>query len=278
MKNTQIKRALGLLPMLAVILLSGCASQRVKNTFYSDYAVSDLVSNDSPKIYDDLKSQLNSTKLLEDACFEVPVDSEKAAVCAMQRNNAIAALVVNSEKLCVDHRKTIYGNEAALNITAGSFTNLFTGLATAVPSASSKTAFSALGFFSSAERSLANETYYKSAVITAVDSKIVQRRNELALSLYDKFGKGINEYTAANSVHDVMVFHYSCSFMDGLRLALEEGTQERAKQKIVRLRENLRAVQADYDRATDKDATEYKNGINARITAINDELKKLEVQ
>lgn len=230
---------------LLCIALTGCSFiKRITEDPYKHYAITDLANDKSPSAYQELVAQLqkDSVQILPEKCFAIPVAHTDVAECGKRRNTAISALIVNSEKLCVDHRKSIYGNEALVNITAGSFTNLFSGLATAVPEASLKTTFSALSLFSNAERSLVNETVYKTALVTAVDAKIVQHRNELAHGLYEKFNQDITKYSADQAIHDIMVFHYSCSFMDGLRLALEEGTQERPKQKIIRLKENLRQI------------------------------------
>lgn len=269
-----------LVAIIMLFVMGGCAN--FKEKAYKDYAINDLTLGEDSS-YRNLVKQLQATPAMLDAkCFSIPVSTTDQPSCGAQRNAAISALAMNSEKLCVDHRKTIYGNEATWNIASGTFANLFSGVASVTGSEATKSALSALALFSNSERSLVSETIYKTALIQAVDTKIVQRRNELALGLYNKFSEPIDKYSAEAALRDLVEFHYSCSFMEGLRLALEEGIQERAKQKIIRLRETLRLIESEINSIpiadrTSKTAEKY-NALLARQDAVNKELIKLETQ
>ena len=259
------------------LFTTGCAH------LYEDYSVNDL-SLDDESPYRNLSSQLKQSPSIVDAkCFNVPVRAADKAECGEQRNSAIAVLVLSSEKLCVDHRKTIYGNEATWNITSGTFANLFSGAAAvaSVPE-STKSILSALALFSNSERALVNETVYKTALIQAVDTKIVQKRRELAIRMYGNFRSSIDDYPLTLALHEIIEFHYACSFMDGLRLALEEGTQERAKQKVTRLKENLQTISNEMNSIPVGDrAARSKVQFDAladRYKSLAEELKSLEKQ
>ncbi|WP_413796094.1 hypothetical protein [Aeromonas dhakensis] len=117
----------------------------------------------------------------------------------------------------------MYGYEAATNLTLGSFTNLFSGVATVISPTTTKTIFSALALSTNAERSLINETVYKQMLVTAIDKKIVDKRETAAINIHNKMQKPIDQYSISEAMFDISTFHNNCSFMEGLRYALVEG-------------------------------------------------------
>lgn len=271
---------------MASISMSGCTS------LYRGYAVPDL-KIDAKSSYMMLVKQLQATPTpdnpyLPAACFQVPVDSGNAVSCQQKRNAAISALILSSEQLCVNHRKTIYGNDATWNITTGTFTNLFAGAATITTGTHAKSLYSALALLSNSERSLVNETVYKSVIVPVVDKKIMQSRDTRARAIYGSFNKTANEFSADQALREVVTFHYSCSFMDGLRLALEEGVQETARQKANRLGAALALINAEVAgiSVTDRTAPPQGTGLKkaqydaliARHKSLSDEITILEKQ
>ncbi|MCL9799831.1 hypothetical protein [Pseudomonas sp. AKS31] len=227
-----------LLPMVYALLVSGCSwFNDVKQ--YDGYAVKS-VDKDVLNNYVDIKGLLVTTELIPEQCFVSPLDSSWTDTCGAARNSGISALMLASETLCVEHRKTIYGNDAAFNITAGTFTNLFAGASTVATAQTGKTILSALALLSNAERSLVNETIYKQMLITSVDKKIVELREGKAEEIYTSLeSKDANAYSVNRALLDFYRFHDSCSFMDGLRVALAEGTNESTSHKLDRLKNNL---------------------------------------
>ena len=270
--------------LVVIFLIPACHG--ISNKVYKDYSVDKLTLEIDP-LYKSLVKELKDKKadrpsLVKEACFlSYSVDSNNEINCRKQRNQAIAMLIFSSEKLCVDHRKTIYGNEAAWNIVSGTFTNLFAGAASVTGGQSAKSLLSALALFSNSERSLVNESVYKTALIQAVDSKIVQVREEKAQTIYEKYHLDNIEYPLSVALYDVINFHYSCSFMSGLRLALEEGTQERPKQKIMRLKNSLKSIEVEMnsipsERSPAKEV-QYQSLVN-RYESIVEALQALEIQ
>ncbi|NJD66327.1 MAG: hypothetical protein FIB00_14005 [Chloroflexi bacterium] len=271
------------IPMAAATawFVGGCAAT---SGLYDGYSVTDLKA-DGESTYAKLVSALqnNQPPLLEKRCFQVPISEGDKTTCTQQRNSAVAALVLESEALCVAHRRSMYGKEASFNIIAGTFTNAFAGAAAVTPDAATKSLLSALALFSSSERSLVNETVYKQVMVSAVDKKITQVREARARELYAAFAKPMDSYVANMAIHDVISFHYGCSFMEGLRLALEEGTQETPRQKAARLRSTLQLIGTEMD--TFVRANTLSEGQKAqfdkmkeRYNAVAEELKLLEKQ
>lgn len=169
-----------------------------------------------------LKSENGKEGIVDKACFTSEANS--GGKCKQERNIAISTLMLTSEEICLKHRRNMYGNEAGSNLFLGSFTNLFSGVATVISPATSKSIFSALALFTNAERSLINESIYKQMLVTAIDEKIVTKREESALNISVKMKESIEEYSVAQAMYDVSAFHSKCSFMEGLRLALDEGS------------------------------------------------------
>lgn len=187
-------------------------------------------------------STAGGTALVPKKCFEVPIAAADAPTCKASRNAAVSTLLFASTQVCLDHRRSIYGREAAANITLGTLSNLAAGGAAVATLEARKTLLAALALFFNSERSLVNETVYKQMIVTAVDQKIVESTRSKAEAIDRALGKSIDEYGLSQSLSDVISLHNSCSFMEGLRLALQEGTQAATPRMILTLRQNLASV------------------------------------
>lgn len=121
--------------------------------------------------------------------------------------------------------KTIFGNEAAFNITAGSIAMIASGAGTIFYPVGTKTALAAISTIASGERALVKESVYKNAVVAAVTRKIHEGREQKASAIMPATsGKSINDYSMTTALRDVVDFYYKCTFMYGLDRALEEGS------------------------------------------------------
>jgi len=248
-----------------IVMLSGCAElHKMRDSLYTDYAVTPLQLSPDDGALTLIKALMTTTvgesPLLTQKCLATPIDPKLNAECSAQRNTSISVLMVASEQLCVAHRKTIYGNEASANIAFGTFTNLFAGAAAVVTHTQTQALLSALALFSNSERSLVNETVYKTILVAAVDKKIQEIRDVKAQAIYTGMGNTVNDYPVVYAIRDIVVFHNSCSFMTGLQKALDEGTQGTAAQKVLRLREALRGVEAEIQRSCTKTGTAGTTG------------------
>lgn len=270
-----------LLVLCLTALLGACAQLKgAKESLYGDYSVEDLQKGTGN--YTKLVEALQMAKvkdekpLVDKSCFAINIkDATSQSDCAASRNQAIAALIISSEGLCVEHRKTIYGNEAAWNISLGTLTGLFAGGAAVTASELNKSVLAALALFTNSERSLVNETVYKQALITAVDKKIMEMRETQARDIKSRTRQDINQYTMNDALQDVISFHSSCSFINGLQKALEEGTQNGAALKIVRLKAAIQSASLELanistaERATKQ---ELVNALSKRIADLNNAL------
>ncbi|KYQ95789.1 hypothetical protein AWY96_20740 [Serratia plymuthica] len=277
----------------AWVLLSfsvvGCGLNSKKN-LYNDYAALP-VDGSTVGNYAELRNILigegsyenaqgkvvNIPELIPKRCFGDNVDDR----CRYKRNEAIYALVIGSEQACLQHRKTIYGNDALFNVSAGSFTNLFAGIATVATPTTTKSVFSALALFSNAERSLVNEVVYKQMIVPAVDKKIMSIRAEKVTAMANRLkNESINDYGIDNALSDFINFHNSCSFMEGLRLALDEGVNDPKPGKINALNSRLLTLSAQIMMtcAKGKENDFQCNALKGRYESVSDALKVLETQ
>lgn len=274
-------------------LLGACSTLKGEKTeeyWSSGYGVKALsldATSAARKLRDSIeKNDKNPVGVVATKCFNVPVGGENETECRQQRNAALATLMVASDDLCQDHLRTIYGNEAYYNILTGTVATLFSGAAAIAGSAAAKSSLAAISTFANAERSLLNETVYKSMLVTATSKKIRETRDLKAAALLPgSFKKPIDEYPMVMAVRDVVDYHYSCSFMLGLEKALEEGTQAGADGKRAKLEQEklsleryvdgrkaaLTGAKRDAEITSDKGIT----GANARIEAIETQLLNL---
>ena len=277
-----------LVGLLSLLMLNGCNSfYEKRDQFYRDYAPIDI-SADSLK--NNIINTLIDAKISSDACLnQIPADTTHSN-CAAEKRRAIATLMIASENVCINHRKTIYGNEAASNLSTGTMVNVFSGVATIASGEAAKSIYSALAMFFNAERSLINETIYKNLLASAVDEKIVDVRDRKAQAIYSKlFPQNANSdnYSYQQALLDFQDFHSSCSFMTGLRLALKEGTQDTPEKKIARLKKNLAEAQLELSNTSaslarnnlnEDSKAKVENSIAERIETINQALSRLESQ
>lgn len=217
-------------------------------------------------------------------CMNVPVATTMAAACQQQRNDMLANLLIASDSMCQAHLKSIFGNDAVFNISAGTVTNLAAGWATVATAVTAKATLAAVAAFSNAERSLVNEVVYKNMLVTAVSKKIREAREQKAQNLLPgSLDRSVNDYTVNMALHDVLSYHYTCSFMYGLEKALEEGSQsgldaQRAKLELERSRlesyiDSRRAMLKAQQLPESSDTG--LSGAITRLSAIDEQLKKL---
>ncbi|MDO3549071.1 hypothetical protein [Ralstonia pseudosolanacearum] len=258
---------------LSLSLLAGC------NHVYQPYSAHPLSSLDLTTTYTTLQEK---TKVLitDQKCYAPLSEADKASLtgpCTQQRNFAISALVMTSAEECLRYRRGLYGSEAAWNITLGTATSLFAGGAAIVTGAQAKSILGGLALFSNSERSLINETVYKQMLVTAVDKKIMEMRDTKMLAIHDAMKNDVNTYPVYEAFNDVIDLHSTCSFVDGLQKALQEGTQATSAQRITRLKQTLRYLQAERDVPTMTNS-EDKARINSRIADVNKALAEEEIR
>lgn len=265
----------GTVAIIFVAMLAGC-----KSWMYSDYGVSALKldkDTDAILLKKAITKDANNTQgFVNEGCFDMPISGVQDTSCRQQRNAAVAVLLNASDDLCQSHLKTIFGNEAKTNIVTGTFATLFAGAATVASGEIAKSTLAALSGFSSAERSLINETVYKDMLVTAVTKKIREARAAKSTSIVPvNFNKTMDDYPMVLAIRDVMDYHYSCSFMYGLEKALDEGTQSGIDAKTARLEQEKHKLELYADTRKDKTNDAGFQGANARIKAIEAQLLNL---
>ena len=269
------------LVFLSTLSLVSCST--LSSTLYHDYSVEGMTKENLKKDNTvlNLKNTLREENLISDSC-------KNNISCTQAEISSVGVgLISVSDYLCNEHTKSIFGNDAAYNIGFGTATNLFAGAAAVAGSVGAKTLFSSIALFSNAERSLVNETVYKTMISTAITTKIKESRQTAKSVIMTRLiGSNSQNYSIDLVISDVLDYHYKCSFMNGLELALKEGTQQSSKdRRINELRETLSRLQLQLDIRTKEintlsDAAKKEDpvlsGYKIRIDAINEQLKVLE--
>lgn len=222
-----------------VATISGCGSMGM----YNGYGVNPLsegvnsATGNLPEVQElrkQIEKNLGETSpntMVGKTCFSNTPES----TCNTSRNNAVASLLIASDDMCQKHLKSIFGNEAGVNIATGTVAIMSSGWATLTNGVAAKTSLSALSTFANAERSLINETVYKERMVTAITTKIRQAREQKSLDILHHFNDSIATYPVMLALSDVVKYHYTCSFMYGLEKALDEGVQSSLESKKVKL-------------------------------------------
>lgn len=276
--------------VLCCLALTGCVADSPFYRGFSSPDVEKTITDPSRTIMLALtqpvktndKSQVTTlSPVLSTTCASAYSASTAPAQCKLERNQAIYVLMTGSEQVCMAHRRSIYGREAFYNFGMGTLTSLFAGVATVATPTVSKSIFSALAFFTNSERALANDVVYKQIVVNAVDDKITQTRDLKARAITQNLKLELKDYPLSQAINDFMGYHNSCSFMEGLRLALAEGTKNTTQSKINDLNNRLimNAAQMDlYCGSKKASSQQLCTTLTDRNKAISDELKTLEVR
>jgi hypothetical protein len=205
-------------------------------------------------------------------------NGQNATICTAKRQVIIGDLMGISNSMCRDHIKGIWGNEAGFNIAAGTFTNIFSGAATVVGATDGKSILSSLALFSNAERSLGNEVVYKNSLISSVVTKIVQSRNEKSNAIFQKiYGNTAipyDQYPISLAVNDVLSYHDSCSFMNGLLRAINEGSSDKRVEKINELKNSLNMLRLELNQPINDQ--KVKESMQQRYVALSNTLQALQ--
>lgn len=286
MKNTAFAHGLqimrSILMVFVVTNLSGCV------WMYQGYSVKPLSKESSTltDIKEMLQRELKGKNPIDESCFNA---NTTAYECQGQRNAAVAALMATSDELCLEHARGIYGNEAAYNLGFGTLTNVFAGAATFTGGAAAKEILSSLALISNAERSLINETVYKTMLVTSVSKKIREGRLEQRNAMIKRMrSDNITDYTMNEALLNVLEYHNTCSFMYGLEKALEDGNQNGTELKKLALERQLQKLNLEKKiREKELDALKGSNpsfdqndsdwsGLNSRVKALHEAIQALE--
>jgi hypothetical protein len=273
---------------LSCFLVTGCGT--TSKHLSEGYGVPDLATADL-NLQDTLVQRLTTkgeggqAELVQKACFDaLTAQAPNKDTCTMQRNQAIATLMLASDQICMAHRRSIYGNDAIANTTLGTLTNLFAGAATIATGENPKTIYAALALFFSSERSLVNETVYKQMLATAIDQKIEETRATKRAALKQSLQQDISAYPVHQALSDVVDLHNSCSFMTGLQKALAEGTNSHKGRDILLLQQTAALINLEVASRCAKPQTARSNaenlncdGLKKRYDAAVDALSKAEV-
>jgi hypothetical protein len=222
---------------LLICNLTACTS--IKDYAYQDYAVRGITLDGDSEVQK-LLATISSLKDDDGMKFSFN-DCTPSSKCQFDRNRIFARLIASSDVLCTAHLKTLYGNEASSNFILGSLTTIFTTLSAGAGGMVAKTNLAAIGAISSAERSLINDVVYKGALVPAVHQKILETRHSRRDGFSALYAADYASYPMERAVADAVDYHYTCSFMLGLQLALKEGT---TNTQVLQLRSQVADAEA----------------------------------
>lgn len=261
--------------LMGTMLLSGLTGCAFNSTrVYDGYAVKPMSGDKAQQ----MRSLFTGSDkpLIPESCFGIVANTD-TKTCTEQRNLAVSLLMMESNALCTEHLKSIYGNEAALNISTGTLAAFSSGLA-AISTGWQAAALSALSAFSNAERSLVNETVYQNLLTTAIATKIGEMRTTKATALMNHQRLAITKYPAGTAILEIQDYHESCSFMKGLETALKEGSQTTPESKRIRLEAKIEMLKSQILAYTSTRASANESKTKAKdvfLDTLQDQFKQL---
>ncbi|MBF0462412.1 MAG: hypothetical protein HQL87_13590 [Magnetococcales bacterium] len=270
--------------LLFLLVTSGCA-RTAQDYLYQDYRPADLTYGDQNNPQEKIVSELMASFATQKGCIDGSNNNDTD--CKPVRRIIVGDLLGISGSFCEKHKSTILGNEANYNMTLGTVTNLFSGAATIIGGVETKTVFAGMAALSNAERSLINESVYRTMIASAVLAKIEADQGSGRAAIQNKLNNTMAEYPIAYAVQDVLDLHHRCSFQYGLSAALKNGTQDTTDAQINYAEAELGRLQA----AQDNRANLLKNtnptmpciqdtscrSMTTQITAINEQLTTLKL-
>lgn len=245
-----IRKGSGAIRIAAALLImagvSACDTLNpLKEDLYADYAPKPLSEAVDDNAYNDLRAavQKDIFKDSED-CFTVDsiTDENQKNQCLAGRKIMVASLIGASNAVCLEHLKSIYGNEAATNLVLGTLA-LGTSAAGAVAGgAGTKSILAALSAFFIGEQSLINSVVYKEVVVPAVVKNIREMRDAQLSVLQSHDNDDIAAYPVSAAMADVLKYHESCSFLLGLQRALDNSLNTQRERQITVLQARAREL------------------------------------
>lgn len=149
--------------------------------------------------------------------FKALYEAAKQASGGKQARNEIVGLsMLASDRIAHQTISGILANQATANMSLGTATTLFSGLATLVGGETTRSALSGAATFTNAERSLLNEEIYQNALATAVVKQIEQGRSSIRALIKRGMDEEIDTYSIHEALADLEAYHNTASFAYGL--------------------------------------------------------------
>lgn len=179
------------------------------------------------------------------------------------RNRLQVLLMERSDRICEAHKGAIVADAAAVNFALGTATTLFSTTAAVVGGELAKSILAGVAAASSAEQNLINQEVFRERFATSIVKSIDENRKAVADAIADHRDDTYAAYTIDDAIRDVGIYHFRCSFYQGLKF-LEEAVsrsglnRDELLSRAARLREEI-ASNTPADPMTDTTAM-----INAR--------------
>jgi hypothetical protein len=190
-------------------LLSACGGLYVVNPVF-----------DSPKIPDKAGMDLYGKKTINTESKEFINAINLARASKLDRNNLIIKIKLVSDSICTEHLGDIKGNSSAINITLGTLTTLFAGVAS-ISSGTAASTLAASASASNASRSLINEEIYRQVFSDSIIRAIEFDRSGVRNEIKRRMGDDYNIYTIEEAIYDLQIYHDKCSFINGVGIITE---------------------------------------------------------
>ncbi len=226
---------------------------------------------------DDINKQQDTKNLvnLDDVIARVAQDKVK-------RNAEVYALIKLSDEACEVHKSKIISNGSTTNFLASSSALSLSGLSAIATGVAARNlaAASAIVTGSTAEY---NSNIYYGIIVPAIVREISKERTKRYLKIKGKLGNAYDQYPIQEALSEVLDYHYSCSFYNGLLLVTEDKatkslSYEEVKARLADIENQIAATNTSLQAAAADQKSNLKNQLNSLETTKLILLNQLQAQ
>lgn len=220
-----------------MLTLVGCSGHESTLGFSVTPVIDPVTLSESSTIYTE-SGQVNiasddfSALYLTASSQPVPAGNSAASKVtglsqAQARNRLASFILISADRICEFHKSGIVRNQAALNMTLGSLTTVFSGVGAIAGAEAVKSVLAAAAGISNSTRSLVNEELYLKSFSAAITQAIGQSQDQKRASIKSGLSKPISEYSVDSMLIELIEYHNSCSFYQGLEQIMEALAEKR---------------------------------------------------
>ena len=219
---------------VALVSLAGCG--HISEAYIVDASVVDTSTEpvngrEAPPAFDlDQEKFPGSTSKL--SAYQETVQATGGVQTAL-RNRLQTLLLTRADKICRIHKGRILANASTFDFGTGLTAAILSTASAAVGGETAKTILSAGSAVATATGTAIRASFYQDILASAVVGEI-ERLQKIELDRIEKSRvKMATAYTPDDAIRDVVLYHFKCSFYEGLiSLAKDKTAKAKTKQEL----------------------------------------------
>jgi hypothetical protein len=217
-----------LLPVAALVILSGCSTVRHQTAPDEDNLLSGSGSIMVDKASGKAKEfeQIDIDVLLKKYDLDNPVsvssaqsDTAKVEEFKYRRNDLQDRIIAASNQRCGAFLRILVSSKSQTQVGWGGFATLLSGAASVATPASAARALAAGSTVSNGFLSLYNEAYFNNLTVNVISAGISKQREGLLQYMTTERQLSLSAYPVNRAIADALTYHSACNVITGLEAA-----------------------------------------------------------